>query len=275
MNDKGIKVDLTEDMCCYKRISVKIGDTYGIVTIAKMFRYDGKGETYCDVICKYGKEHTVKLNYIVSGNPKSCHCEKVMRTTTHNLNNKYPELVRAWRHMRNRCYDETNDSYEHYGARGIKPISWWYNAEEKPEILIPRFVYWAIANGWEKGLTLDRIDNDGPYAPWNCRWVTNLENQRNKRNNLWIEAFGERKVLSAWAEDKRCQVGKGSLSKRIKGGMCPEEAITKKGHYDNRKYEPLVLEMYKNSKSNREIATELDIEISVVRSIVNKYKDKV
>lgn len=46
------------------------------------------------------------------------------------------------------------------------------------------FETWAFANGWKRGLQLDRIDNSGPYADWNCRFVTRKENARNKRNTL-------------------------------------------------------------------------------------------
>lgn len=61
------------------------------------------------------------------------------------------------------------------------------------------FYEWAINNGYAENLTIDRIDNDGPYSPRNCRWTTRLEQNNNKRNNYYIEYNGERHTLAQWS----------------------------------------------------------------------------
>jgi len=74
--------------------------------------------------------------------------------------------------MKARCYNKNSPSYKHYGGRGISICAGWVDDRRS-------FVAWALENGYEKGLTIDRIDNDGNYEPSNCRFVTRAENCRN------------------------------------------------------------------------------------------------
>jgi hypothetical protein len=82
-------------------------------------------------------------------------------------------LFNTWRAMIARCYDVNNISYHNYGGRGINTCPEW----REPKL----FSEWAFANGWEKGLHLDRIDNNGDYYPQNCRFITQSENNKNQR----------------------------------------------------------------------------------------------
>ena len=62
------------------------------------------------------------------------------------------------------------------------------------------FKEWALNNGYSDELTLDRINVDGNYCPENCRWITNKEQQNNKRNNVLYTYNGETKTLAEWSE---------------------------------------------------------------------------
>ena len=72
--------------------------------------------------------------------------------------------------MRARCQDKNAHNYRWYGGRGIKVCDEWNSS-------FRTFEDWALANGYKKGLTIDRINNDGDYEPSNCRWITNSENR--------------------------------------------------------------------------------------------------
>lgn len=88
------------------------------------------------------------------------------------------------------------------------------------------FFNWAIENGWEKGLSLERKENDKNYEPSNCRWATQKEQQRNKSNNIFLTVFGETKCLMDWAHDERCVMSVNGLWLRIKKGWDAKSAIT-------------------------------------------------
>ena len=94
--------------------------------------------------------------------------------------------------MKERCYNKKCKSYKNYGGRGIKMCKEW---EDNPKA----FADWAVSNGYEKSLTLDRINNNGDYCPENCRWVTRKEQQRNRRVNVLLSLNGETHVLADWA----------------------------------------------------------------------------
>lgn len=87
------------------------------------------------------------------------------------------------------------------------------------------FEAWALASGYQDGLTIDRIDNSGGYWPSNCRWATPLEQSRNKTNNVYIEVNGARMTLSQASAEfgpSACTIGK-----RIRSGWPPEQAVQK------------------------------------------------
>jgi uncharacterized protein YhfF len=137
-------------------------------------------------------------------------------------------IRKIWDSAFDRCYDSTKVKYRDYGGRGIKMCDEWRDSFET-------FYQWAVNNGCEEGLQIDRIDNDGDYTPDNCRFVTCSKNQRNKRNNRLITAFGETKCVADWIDDPRCVVGFSTVQERIKEfGWLTEDALTLKPYEKNK-----------------------------------------
>lgn len=102
----------------------------------------------------------------------------------------YHPLYNTFRAMHDRCENTKNRAYERYGGRGITVCPEWSLNN------IENFISWAYANGWEKGLQIDRIDNSKGYSPDNCRFVTAKENSRNRRSNKYVTINGEEMLLS-------------------------------------------------------------------------------
>lgn len=133
-------------------------------------------------------------------------------------------LYRRWVQMRHRCSpSSSNHDRERYYARGIRVCDEWQDFDT--------FREWAEGAGWRDDgtLTIERIDVNGPYTPTNCRWASLREQQRNRTNTPYIEAFGERKGISDWVDDPRCTVDFQLLWGRLfrsPRAWSPEEAMT-------------------------------------------------
>jgi len=104
-------------------------------------------------------------------------------------------LYNTWLAMIVRCYriEEDNPNYSHYRGRGIRVCKRWYRDPLS-------FVRWAVANGYTKGLEIDRIDNDSGYRPSNCRFVSRKKNLRNRRITVYVEYKGRTRVFSELVE---------------------------------------------------------------------------
>lgn len=163
--------------------------------------------------CSCGKERWVFWRTLSNGDSQSCGHGFI-----HTSEQK--RLYQVWHAIKRRCYDEKAPNFAQYGGRGIAMCDEWRGNADA-------FIRWAEANGAKKGLLCDRKDNDGPYSPDNCRFVTPKESARNTRRTIYVTAFGETKPLPAWAEDARCEVKVGVLYSRIVVKRIPPElAIT-------------------------------------------------
>lgn len=116
-----------------------------------------------------------------------------------------------------RCTNPDNEWYPEYGGRGVTVCDRW-----RGEHGITNFI--ADMGRRPDGLTIDRIDTNGPYSPDNCRWASRSEQQRNRRCNKLITAFGKTQCLAAWAEETGLRFG--LIYWRLSAGWSPERAVS-------------------------------------------------
>lgn len=145
------------------------------------------------------------------------------------MQTNFIKAARVFANMAERCYNENNKGFKNYGGRGIYIDDQWLNNPTN-------FFQWYEKNYFEKG-QVDRIDNDGPYSPNNCRMVSRTENVRNRRNTVSLDAFGQAKPLIEWVEDERCFISYSTLNSRINHGWNVEKAISLPlGEVESKKY---------------------------------------
>lgn len=144
--------------------------------------------------CACGEERSVDGLALRKGRSTSCGCHSkdYMKAspiaTRHGLKNKNPRLYGIWQNMLNRCRNKNVARYKSYGARGIAVCEEWKQ--------YPPFFYWAMSNGYQDNLTIDRIDVDGNYEPSNCQWITMADNIRKayedrRRKKNGIQSIGQ------------------------------------------------------------------------------------
>lgn len=95
--------------------------------------------------------------------------------------------------MKSRCYDSNDKAYRWYGAKGIKICDEWMNNPKTFEL-------WAVRNGYDDNLTIDRKDETKDYCPENCRWITANDNSKYKSTTRLIEVDGEAHTGREWAD---------------------------------------------------------------------------
>ena len=178
-----------------KAFLLESGSKFGKLTVIKldyMKLYknpNGKShyKKYYLCQCECGNTVSVYQGKLVSGHTTSCGC-KIFKHGQWKS-----RLYNIWRGIKKRCYDKKNKSFKYYGAKNITISPIWKDNFKS-------FYDWAMDNGYQEDLTIDRIDNNGNYEPSNCRWKTSKEQANNRTTCRYLTYNGETHTVTEWAE---------------------------------------------------------------------------
>lgn len=161
--------------------------------------------------CECGSIRKATVSKLQSG-LKSCGCKTNAHKFSHGM--WHHPLYHTWKTMRSRCLNKRSKDYVNYGSRGISICDRWLEFENFAS---------DVGNRPSPSHTLERIDNNLGYDPLNVRWATRKEQSRNKRNNVWVTAFGKCLLVSDWASI--VGLSQQVLRRRIKSGLPADKVL--------------------------------------------------
>lgn len=177
---------------------IQPGDVFGRLTVLQFQQGTKESPGFYICQCECGNKTKAHSTDLKSGLKRSCGClqREVCKITgkkscTHNMS--HTRLYRTWRGIKTRCSKTTKCNSKNYSDRGIKMCEEWNDFEN--------FMKWAYETGYTDELTIDRIDVNGDYCPENCRWLTNFEQQSNKRTNVKIAYNGKTQTIAQWSRE--------------------------------------------------------------------------
>jgi hypothetical protein len=196
-----------------KKINPKchIGETHGIYTIIDVLEEKDKYSHYV-YKCVCNKCGRIKYSHYgaIAGE------KSIIKNCTHLRANGDQLIHTYWKNRRigniykdimTRCYNKNDKNYKYYGLKGIILCDEWLNNPKS-------FEEWALNNGYQDDLTIDRINPSKNYSPENCRWITMEENARRAGKVNWITVNDETLTGRQWSE--RLGLGITTINKILK-----------------------------------------------------------
>lgn len=151
-----------------------LGKTFNRLTVIEFSHTDKYYSKHWRCSCLCGNTCIVRGQKLISGHTKSCGCITKEKPPRFIDGRSKEPLYKIYYSMLARCNNPKSSKYYNYGKLGITVCKEWQESFDA-------FKEWALASGYAKGLSLDRIDVYGMYAPHNCRWATASVQMLNKR----------------------------------------------------------------------------------------------
>lgn len=210
------------------KVEFKIGDTYNRLTIVKLIRYiEGKTKRKgCICKCSCGNYvGPIRLQSLLNGDSVSCGCyqreihsdQMKERNFKHGFASREDRehLYVLWGAMKDRVTNRNRKDSKWYSDKCLEFYEEWND--------YTKFREWSLANGYEEGLSIDRIDNSIGYRPDNCRWIPLKDQNKNKTTNRLITYKGETKILADWCRE--LNISDKLVSSRLSRGWSELEAL--------------------------------------------------
>ena len=209
---------------------------------------------------------------------KPCHqqgksnIENENRRSFKKLIKEYPREYQSWSNMNCRCFNESSESYNRYGGRGISvQTSWKRDGTPKP------FESFLNEMGTRpENTTLDRVDYDKDYSLSNCRWATPTEQSRNTSSNNWISYGNDFMILEEWGE--KTGIKPNTILTRLRRGWSIGQALgyedKEKPIYSGRLTQEdlaLIKDLKSEGKTLSEISKEVNLDGSQISRICSKF----
>lgn len=133
-------------------------------------------------LCQCGNRFITTVKPLRSGSTTSCGCSKRDRAAGFKLSHGMvgTRIYITYKNMKSRCYNPCKKQAKDYFGKGIAVYKAWRND-------FASFYKWSMENGYDENMTIDRINPHGPYAPWNCQFMTLSENI--KKSNLQKKTY--------------------------------------------------------------------------------------
>lgn len=208
-----------------KKFSDLTGQTFERLTVVKRgddyIRSSGKPVIRWECICQCGKNVLVESYHLKRGYTKSCGCFRRDINSTHRGTGTTEHNI--WATMKARVLNPNHIGYERYGGRGITICDEWMVFENFLRDMGHR----------PPGMTLERINNDGPYSASNCKWATPTEQARNRTNNTFLEVDGVSRTIAEWGEVSG--IRSSVICNRLFMGWNPKRCVTEPVNRHTRK----------------------------------------
>ena len=210
-----------------------IGNKYNKLIVLERLDNDKFGNSKWLCKCECGNTVEVLGIHLRSGHTKSCgclqkeKCRQIIHKPKHGMAKS--RIYKIWNGMKNRTNTNSlskDTLYKNYSGRGIKVCDEWRNS-------FKNFAEWSLANGYTDNLTIERVNNDKDYEPYNCKWVDLGDQANNRRSNVKITYNNETHNLSEWC--KRLNKDYALVYNRIhKNKWDFERAISEPVHIEKR-----------------------------------------